>query len=126
MCLSGDAATPLLLEFKVSYEEMPPAHLVEYTFDEGAAEQSWRLAHVSLPYLLSYRAGKFADWEKRMLEPSCKAEFRRMFAIGPVFTVYDHHMFPSDAVDASQYEVLDESTGKMVVLPRPVAALRVW
>lgn len=119
----GDA-TPLMLECKVSYEELPPSALVEYKFDDGG-DGCWRLSMVCLEYLLAFRAGKFADWEKRILQPTCKAEFRRMFAIGPVYTVYDYLMFPSPEDEKDKFEVTDDN-GKKVILPRPVSALRVW
>jgi hypothetical protein len=121
--IRGGIATPLTLECKVSYEELPPSALVEYKFNNG--DGCWRLSMVCLEYLLAFRAGKFADWEKRMLHPTCKAEFRRMFAIGPVYTVYDYLMFPSPEDEKAKFEVTDDN-GKKVVLPRPVSALRVW
>jgi len=116
-------ASPLMLECKVSYEEMPPSSLVEYRFNDG--DGKWRLSMVCLEYLLAFRAGKFKDWEKRLLQPTCKAEFRRMFAIGPVYTVYDHHMFPSPDGEKARFEVTDDN-GKKVILPRPVSELRIW
>lgn len=121
--IRGGVASPLMLECKVSYEEMPPSSLVEYKFSDG--DGKWRLSMVCLEYLLAFRAGKFKDWEKRMLQPTCKAEFRRMFAIGPVYTVYDHHMFPSPENEKGRFEVTDDN-GKKVILPRPVSALRIW
>uniref|UniRef100_A0A7S2IC20 Uncharacterized protein n=1 Tax=Helicotheca tamesis TaxID=374047 RepID=A0A7S2IC20_9STRA len=117
-------ASALLLECKVSYEEVPPSCLVEYSFSPSGP--SWRLSNVSLPWLVAYRKGKFKDWEARMLAPSCKAEFRRMYEVGPVFTIYDHHMFPSDPSDAHKFQVTDDATGKTVVIPRPVKRLRIW
>jgi len=122
----GVSVIPVLLNCKVSYEEVPPSSLVEDTFDPLLLDASWRLSHVSLPWLVSYRAGKFALWEKRLLEPTCRAELRRMLSIGPVSSIYDHHMFPSDLEDKEKFEVVDEKTGKTVILPRPVAALRIW
>jgi len=125
----GKDAAPLLIECKVSYEELPPAHLVEYRFADDAAKSGggaeWRLSMVCLEYLLAFRAGKFADWEKRLLQPTCKAEFRRMMGIGPVYNVFDHHMFPSPGDEKDSFEVADDH-GKKVILPRPVAALRIW
>lgn len=119
----GGVASPLMLECKVSYEVMPPSSLVEYKFADG--DGKWRLSMVCLEYLLAFRAGKFKDWEKRMLQPTCMAEFRRMFAIGPVYTVYDYHMFPSPEEEKGRFEVTDER-GKKVILPRPVSSLRIW
>lgn len=116
-------AHALMLECKVSFEELPPSALVEYQF-MGSTE--WRLSMVCLDYLLAFRAGKFKDWEKRLLQPTCLAELRRMVAIGPVYNVYDHHMFPSSDEEKAQFEVVDENSGKTVVLPRPVSALRIW
>jgi hypothetical protein len=117
------AASPLLLDCKVSYEPLPPSSLVEYRFADG--DGKWRLSMVCLEYLLAFRSGKFADWEKRVLAPTCAAEFRRMVGIGPVFQVYDHHMFPSPEDEKGDYEVTDDR-GRKVILPRPVAELRIW
>ena len=125
---AGAPPSALMGECKVSYDELPPTALVEFRFDgasRGAAPTPWRLSHVSLPMLESYRKGKFAEWEKRMLQPTCKAELRRMFAVGPVFSVYDHHMFPSDDSEMAAFEVTNDA-GKKVTLPRPVHALRCW
>lgn len=104
---------------------------MEYRFADDAAKSGagggaeWRLSMVCLEYLLAFRAGKFADWEKRLLQPTCKAEFRRMMGIGPVYNVFDHHMFPSPEDEKDAFEVTDDH-GKKVILPRPVAALRIW
>lgn len=119
---------PLVTECKVSCEELPPSSLVEYRFNDSSTsgEGQWRLSMVSLDYLLAFRAGKFKDWEKRMLEPTCQAEFRRMFKIGPVFSVYDHPMFPSPEDEMQDFEVKDDKTGRKLILPRPVSALRIW
>ena len=118
---SAAAPAPLLIECKVSYEELPPSSLVEYKFEGG----NWRLSMVCLDYLLAFRAGKFKDWEKRILSPTCKAEFRRMIQIGPVFQVFDHLMFPSPDDEKDDWEVTNEQ-GKKVILPRPVSELRIW
>ena len=123
--LRGEEATALMGECKVSYEDLPPTALVEYRFSTDDAKPDWRLSHVSLPMLISYRKGKFNDWEKRFLEPTCKAELRRMYAVGPVYSVYDHHMFPSDPAAMARFEFTNDE-GRKVTLPRPVHALRVW
>lgn len=119
----GSAPVAVYCECKITYEEVPPTQLVEYRF---AAESEWNLAHVSLASLVSFRSGKFAAWEKRLLEPTCAAELRRMYHIGPVIRVYDHHMFPSIGEDKDKFEVKDEKTGKTVIIPRPVHSLRIW
>lgn len=121
--IRNNAAKALMLECKVSFEELPPSALVEYQFKDS---DEWRLSMVCLDYLLAFRAGKFKDWEQRLLQPTCLAELRRMVSIGAVFQVYDHHMFPSPENEKAQFEVKDENSGKTVVLPRPVSALRIW
>mmetsp|Transcript_25952 Transcript_25952/g.36569 ORF Transcript_25952/g.36569 Transcript_25952/m.36569 type:complete len:260 (+) Transcript_25952:120-899(+) len=120
-------AEAIMIECKVSYEEMSPSALVEYKYqDDATVQDQWRLSLVSLPYLLSFRAGKFKMWEQRMVQPTCKAEFRRMFAIGPVYQIFDHIMFPSPPEERSQFDVIDDASGKKIILPRPVSALRIW
>mmetsp|Transcript_2604 Transcript_2604/g.3794 ORF Transcript_2604/g.3794 Transcript_2604/m.3794 type:complete len:263 (-) Transcript_2604:236-1024(-) len=123
------SAKAIMIECKVSYEEMSPSALVEYQYQDDAStdnQHPWRLSLVSLPYLLSFRAGKFKMWEQRMLQPTCKAEFRRMYAIGPVYQIFDHIMFPSPPEESCQFDVVDDTSGKTIRLPRPVSALRIW
>ena len=121
----GEEAEPLIASCKVSWADLPPTAYVEYVYPD--APDAWRVSLVSLPCLETYRKSKFKDWEARMLNPQkCRAEFRSMFAIGPVFTVYDHLMFPhADAEDAARFVVKDDK-GKDVIVPRPVGRLRVW
>ena len=59
-------------------------------------------------------------------QPDCKAAFRRMWQIGPVFRVYDKLMFPTPEADKAKFEVVDEKTGKTVDIPHPVSSLRIW
>jgi len=104
--------------------------------------------------VVSFRGGKFGQWEKGMknvrppsfklgiycvlkscsiaafdsaiLQPDCKAAFRRMWQVGPVFRLYDKDMFPTPAADKDKYEVLDDKTGKTVHIPHPVSGIRIW
>merc|ERR1711959_386688 len=115
-------AQALVMECAASMEDLPPTRIVEYCFEEGGA---WMLSKISLPMLESFRGGKFASWEKQMKEPTCKAAFRRMWQIGPVFRVYDHLMFPTPEADKDAYEVKNEQ-GQTVNIPHPVHALRIW
>lgn len=76
--------------------------------------------------LTEFRRGKFKQWEDNMKHATCKAAFKRMWQVGPVFKVYDKNMFAHSDADREKYEVVDEKTGKTVDIPHPVAALRIW
>jgi hypothetical protein len=119
----GDSKEAIYVDCKVTYEEVSPTQLVQYRFD---GSEEWRLSHVSLDALVAFRSGRFAAWEKRLLEPTCAAELRRMYRIGAVIRVYDHHMFPNYEEEKADFEVIDEKSGKTVIIPRPVRDLRIW
>merc|ERR1712187_613152 len=83
-------------------------------------------AQISRDALETYRAMKFEAWRKMLLEPTCEAQFRRMLQIGMLTQLFDPHVFPTPERFQSMYQVTDEKTGKLIQLPHPVAALRVW
>lgn len=109
---------------QITYEDMPPADCVEYAFAEDPG--SWALAQLSRDALETYRGMKFEAWKGMLTNPTCEAQFRRMLQIGIVTRLYDPHVFPTPESLKSMYQVTDEKTGKLIELPHPVGAMRIW
>jgi hypothetical protein len=77
--------------------------------------------------LQSYIAGKFSAWKGQMLTAfgGCAKAFLPELRRGYALTnIYDHMVFSSPAYEKQDWEV--EHQGKLVSIPRPVAALRIW
>lgn len=93
--------------------------------DGGAGE--WMVCNIGAETLQAYSATKFGMWRKNMFEAfgGCAAAFlpelRRGFALS---RVHDAMIFTSPPSEKAQWET--EHRGKMVAIPRPVRALRVW
>eukprot|EP00928_Gymnodinium_smaydae_P063540 TRINITY_DN47095_c0_g1_i1.p1 TRINITY_DN47095_c0_g1~~TRINITY_DN47095_c0_g1_i1.p1 ORF type:complete len:271 (+),score=60.85 TRINITY_DN47095_c0_g1_i1:86-814(+) len=109
---------------QITFEDLSPSECVEYAFPE--APETWTLALLSRESLESYRGMKFGAWRKMLQEPTCEAQFRRMLQIGLVARMFDPIVFPTPESLKSLYQVTDEKSGKLIQLPHPVAALRVW
>lgn len=119
----GNVATAVLSECGITYEEMSPTQLVEFQYEEGGA---WALAKMSLEPLQYYKNSKFQAWRDMLDAPSCEAAFARMIQAGPLNCIYDKLGFPIPESEQGQWTITDEKSGKLVDIPRPVAALRVW
>ncbi len=61
-----------------------------------------------------------------MREPTCESAFRRMLKAGPVSRLFDKHLFPTPEELNKKYQVTNEQNGKVIDLPHPVSALRVF
>jgi len=124
----GDAAAgaPELVmgNCQITYEDLTPAECIEYAFGEAPGE--WHLAQLCQDALETYRGMKFDAWKGMLVSPTCEAQFRRMLQIGMISQLYDHQVFPTPESLKSKYQVTDERTGKLIELPHPVKALRVW
>jgi len=127
MC-KGAAGTspPKLLEGScaITLEDLTPSECVEYCFAEEP--DKWRMALLSREALDTYRSTKFQSWLKMLQEPTCEAQLRRMLQIGPVTRMFDPIVFPTPEALKSQYQVIDDKTGRKIDLPHPVSKLRVW
>jgi len=110
------------MEEKVTMEDLSPSELVEYAF---SAEGPFMLAPMSLPSLAAYKKMKFADWKQKIEHPDCEAMFRRLLQMGLITNMFDHMSFASPESEKDEWIVQDEH-GRNVIIPRPVAALRVW
>lgn len=108
----------------ITYEDMSPSECVEYAFAEEPTR--YALAQISREALETYRTMKFELWQKMLTSPTCEAQFRRMLQIGVVSRMYDPNIFPTPESLQPLYQVTDEKTGKLIQLPHPVGALRVW
>jgi hypothetical protein len=119
----GTTATPVMSECGISYEELSPSQLVEYQYEEGGV---WALAKMSLEPLQYYKSSKFKAWRDMLDAPSCEAAFARMIQAGPLNCIYDKLGFPIPENEQAEWTITDEKSGKLVDIPRQVAALRVW
>ncbi|MES1918812.1 hypothetical protein MHBO_000714 [Bonamia ostreae] len=105
----------------ISYDTISPSQLVEYCYHKG----KWQLSNISLESLGFYRASKFSFWKKLLLEPTCKAQFRRTLRQGMVNRMFDRLVFRMPEEEQKNWQVEDEN-GKRVYIPRPVEALRIF
>jgi len=121
---AGSAPQVISGSCQITYEDIAPSECVEYCFHE--APEQWAMAQLSLGALETYRGMKFEAWKNMLLSPTCEAQFRRMLQIGMVSELYDPHVFPTPESMKPKYQVTDERTGKLIELPHPVGALRVW
>jgi hypothetical protein len=101
--------------------------LVICTAESESGLGPWYVSNVGAETLESYIANKFGIWKSHMMNAfgGCAAAFlpelRRGYALS---NLYDHMIFSSSDAEKSQWET--EHNGRMVPIPRPVAALRVW
>jgi len=121
---SGGAPRVIVGSCQITFEDLSPSDCIEYAFAEAPDE--WKMAQLSLEALENYRSKKFQAWQAMLMEPTCEAQFRRMLQIGCVATLYDPHVFPTPEAHKESYQVTDERTGKLIVLPHPVKKLRIW
>mmetsp|Transcript_6964 Transcript_6964/g.5970 ORF Transcript_6964/g.5970 Transcript_6964/m.5970 type:complete len:257 (+) Transcript_6964:41-811(+) len=114
---------PIMGTCQVMYSEEPCTRFLEYNFKD---DLTWRQSQVTLDPVLQFRDKKFAIWKEQLEHPSCEAAFRRLLQLGLVTNVFDKHMFPTPEHLINEYRVEDENTGKLIDLPHPVNALRLW
>jgi len=119
---ADNKAKDIIVEDKVLLEDVCVSALVEYQFDNNG---KWHLSQMSLSPMESYRGSKFKHWEHMLIEPDCEAAFKRLLKLGVINKLFDPIAFPSPQEEKEQYQVRDEH-GKIVEIPRPVHALRIW
>lgn len=124
VCQEGAQPKVVVGTCQITYEDISPSECVEFAFAE--APGTWAMAQLSLEALETYRSMKFEAWKSMLVSPTCEAQFRRMLQIGMVSQLYDPHVFPTPESQKAKYQVTDERTGKLIELPHPVSALRVW
>ena len=119
----GNVASAVMTECGISYEELSPTQLVEYQYEDGG---KWALSKVSLEPLEYYKSSKFKAWREMLDSPSCEAAFARMIQAGPLNRIYDKLGFPIPENEQAMWTITDDKSGKLVDIPRPVFALRIW
>lgn len=118
----------LLVDDGISYEQLSPLQLVEYSFEKAdGSVGEWMVSNIGAETLAAYSGSKFSIWRNNMLNAfgGCAAAFlpdiKRGYAMS---NVYDHMIFCSPAAEKADWETTHN--GKIVSIPRPVHALRVW
>lgn len=125
--IKGDSniqVQPITGSCQITYEDLYPSDCIEYAFAEEPG--NWAMAQISLEAVENYRGMKFGAWKQMISQPTCEAQFRRMIQIGLVTQMYDPHVFPTPDSLKPNYQVTDEKTGKLIVLPHPLHAMRIW
>lgn len=120
----GSSPELIMTECGITMMDITPFECVEYCFAE--APDRWALAKVSIAAVDEYKSRKFADWKKMLLTGDCEAQLRRMLKIGIVSRLFDATLFPTPEDLKPLYEVVDDRNGKIIKLPHPVQALRIW
>lgn len=125
--LNGSEIELITCDDGISYESLSLFQLVEYAFESDGQIGPWMISCIGVECLESYKGSKFSLWRSNMLTAfnGCAAAFipelHRGYALS---AVYDHMIFSSDAGERSKWEV--EHNNKIVNIPRPVKALRIW
>lgn len=101
----------------------------EFRFEN---DDTWRVCRGDAQSLISYREFKFGEYEKEIktIPPPCMAGLARMLHQGPVTKLYENQPVGRQIFPMSQEELVafqhTRPDGKVVILPRPLAALRVF
>lgn len=122
--LKGSMFSLVKGECSITLAELLPSEAIEYAF--GEAPDRWALAKISMDALDMYKKSKFSQWKEMLLKGQCEAQLRRMLQAGVVSAMYDDVVFPTPEEYRHLFKVKCEKTGRMVNIPHPVAALRVW
>eukprot|EP00930_Biecheleria_cincta_P099136 TRINITY_DN90781_c0_g1_i1.p1 TRINITY_DN90781_c0_g1~~TRINITY_DN90781_c0_g1_i1.p1 ORF type:complete len:522 (+),score=110.83 TRINITY_DN90781_c0_g1_i1:46-1566(+) len=122
--VKGESVSVVKGACAITLAEMLPSEGIEYSFSEDP--DKWALAQISKDALEMYRTKKFDQWKDMLTKGECEAQLRRMLLAGVVSCVYDEHVFPTPEEYRHLFKVKCEKTGRMVNIPHPVAALRVW
>jgi len=117
-----DGLLEVKMECAIMMEPLPPFQIIQYQFEDSV----WRLSKIGAMACENYRKGKFKHWEEMIKKPVCEASLRRMVEIGLITTLFDHLAFPNPPETEGDYETINDETGKKVLIPHPIQALRVW
>ena len=122
---AGGAAVVVIVEegCKIMLDDLSPTQMVEYRFSESP---EWRCGYLGEAAMESYRTQKFKTWKDMVVNPSCKAAFKRILQTGLVTKLYDTVALPTPAEDAQKWTVTNEETGKIIHVPHPVSQMRIW
>jgi len=124
--ISGEApnlkATEIVFTCAISMEVVPAPSAVQYQYEDD----EWRLSKIGASSCAMYRSSKFKVWEEMIKSPVCEASLRRMVQVGLITTLFDHLAFPNPEELEEKYQAKNEETNKIIQIPHPVQALRVW
>jgi len=122
--VSGETGTAVTVTDKIMYDDVPITSIIEYRF---GANGDWLISNIAESSLEMYRSAKFKSWKEIMMSGggNCNATFGRMLRTGLITGMYDSEAFASPPAEKPDWQVLNAS-GKLVDIPRPVSAIRVW
>mmetsp|Transcript_7080 Transcript_7080/g.10326 ORF Transcript_7080/g.10326 Transcript_7080/m.10326 type:complete len:236 (-) Transcript_7080:81-788(-) len=120
--LSEDHYTILVMTDVIMAEDTSVANCIEYRF---GPEDSWTLCATSADNMEGFRSVKFELYEKNLkaVPVPCLKSLSRMLGNGPVDRLFDPNFLNPDR---EAWQVLNEDTGKVTDIPRPVAEMRLW
>ena len=120
--LSEDHYTILVVTDVIMAEDTSVANCIEYRF---GPEDSWTLCATSADNMEGFRSVKFELYEKNLkaVPVPCLKSLSRMLGNGPVDRLFDPNFLNPDR---EAWQVLNEDTGKVTDIPRPVAEMRLW
>lgn len=126
-----DKATFLFFEDIISCESMSPLQLVQYNYARlDGSVTPWMVCASGESAVNYYRSQKFLVWQDQMKEAfgKCIAAFYPEINRGYAMTnLFDFKSFPfvvGDEEDNSRFMV--EHLGKIIYVPRPINAMRIW
>jgi len=122
--VKGSSALLVKSTCVITLADLLPSEAIEYSFSEDP--DTWVIAQISREALESYRKSKFELWKELLMKGECEAQLRRMLQAGVVTSVYDDIVFPTPEEYRHHFRVKCEKTGRMINIPHPVNALRVW
>jgi ubiquitin-protein ligase len=103
-------------------EDTTVSSCVEYRF---GPEDTWTLCETTADNMANFRSVKFDLYEKllRSVPVPCMKSLSRLLGNGPVDRLFDPNFLNPDR---EAWQVLNEATGKLTDIPRPVTEMRVW
>ncbi len=120
--LDEDTYSLLTVADLILGEDTSVSNCVEYRF---GPEDSWTVCQTSGDNMANFRAIKFELYQKQVREVPvpCLKTLSRLLANGPVDRLYDPNFLNPDR---EAWQVLNEDTGKVTDVPRPVTEMRTW
>jgi len=128
LLLDSNCAAPaesIMCEDAISMEALPVSSLVEYQFVKGGR---WLVCGCGRESIGYYKEQKFKVYEENVkaLPVPCMKSLQRMLQNGPVNTLFDSSVFVTPPDELADWTVVNEDTGKEMMIPRPVFSLRAW
>ena len=120
--LAEDQYSILTVQDLIMAEDTSVSNCIEYRFGPN---DSWTLCGTSAENMEGFRSVKFGLYEKsvRAVPVPCLKSLSRLLGNGPVDRLYDPNFLNPDR---EAWQVLNEDTGKVTDIPRPVTEMRQW